>query len=259
MRKLIPLFIIVLLTVGASATTHGSGNFVKMDNLEFEGEPVLGEEDAEVTMVMYEDFQCPFCKRFETQTFPKIESNFVDSGEVKVVWKDFPAPSLGHDWAEPAAAAMECTYRHGGNEAFWEVKDKLFEEAQTLTRGEEKFSPENIQDNIIQYADNQGANTSEIRSCIENENPLEEVKEDKQGILEATENIGTPTAIINGKKVVGAQPYPQFKSAIETAQNEGFDREGEDQEDSNTDKPGESEDQEDSGIDNSGESEGQDL
>ncbi|NMJ77255.1 thioredoxin domain-containing protein [Nanohaloarchaea archaeon] len=199
----------------AEETGSQETDTVDMSKIDMEGEPVLGQEDAPVTMVIYEDYQCPFCKRFETQTFPKIKSNYVDSGDVKVVWKDFPAPSLGHDWSEPAAAATECVYREGGNEAFWNVNKKVFEKAKTLTRGEDEFTTENIQSRIKEFASEEGVSESAVQSCIENDNPMQEVNEDKQGILGITSNIGTPTAVVNGKKVVGAQPYPQFETVIE--------------------------------------------
>ncbi|MFB6116038.1 MAG: DsbA family protein [Candidatus Nanosalina sp.] len=203
----------------SGANNQQNTDKIDMSKIEMEGEPVLGDSDAPVTMVMYEDFQCPFCKQFETQTFPQIKENYVDTGKVKVVWKDFPAPSLGHNWAEPAAAAMECVYREGGNEVFWKVKDKIFSQAKTLTRGEKEFTPENIQERIKEFAAQEGASKSAIQSCIENGNPMEEVSSDKQGILNLVSQMGTPTAIIDGQKVVGAQPYSNFKQKIENALN----------------------------------------
>ena len=186
---------------------------VVMSNIETEGEPILGEEDAPVTMVMYEDFQCPFCKRFETETYPQIKSDYIDEGKVKVVWKDKPIPSLGHDWAEPSAAAMECVYRQN-NDAFWNVKDELFSQAKTTTQGEEEFTPDNIQPRIIEMASEEGVSSSEIQSCIDNENPMNEVNADSQEADEIGAS-GTPTFFINGKKLVGAQPYSRFETVIE--------------------------------------------
>jgi len=72
---------------------------VSMDQINMESEPVLGDQNAPVTMVIYEDFQCPFCQRFEQNTMPQIKSNYVDTGKVKVVWKDMPIPQIGHEWA----------------------------------------------------------------------------------------------------------------------------------------------------------------
>jgi protein-disulfide isomerase len=177
------------------------------------GEPVLGEEDAPVTMVVYEDFQCPFCKRFETESFPQIKSNYVDSGQVKVIWKDRPIPQLGHDWAEPAAAAMECVYRQD-NDAFWNVKDELFSQAKTLTRGEEEFTPENIQSRIVTIASDEGVSSSAVQSCVDNGNPMDEVNADSREAQEIGAS-GTPSFFINGNKVVGAQPYSSFETTIE--------------------------------------------
>ena len=182
---------------------------VDMNDVEIEGEPVLGESDASVTMFVYEDFQCPFCKRFEEGAFQEIKTNYVDTGQVKVVWKDRPLPQVGHEWAEPSAAAMECVYREGGNQAFWNVKDKVFANQNTL-------STSNVESQIKSWASEEGVSETAVQSCIDNDNPMEEVNQDsRQG-----QNIGadgTPTAFINGQKIVGAQPYSNFEQKIEKA------------------------------------------
>lgn len=186
----------------------GETETIDMSEIEMEGEPVLGDENAEVTMVVYEDFQCPFCKRFEENAFQQIKSNYIDSGQVKAVWKDRPLPRL-HPWAEPAAAAMECVYREGGNEAFWNVKDQIF-------ANQNQLSTSNAQSKIVTWASQEGVSESAVQSCIENENPMEEVNADS----EEGQSIGaggTPTVFINGQKIVGAQPYSNFESAIEEA------------------------------------------
>lgn len=188
---------------------------IDMNEIEMEGEPILGEEDAEVTMVVYEDFQCPYCKRFEENAFQQIKSNYVDSGQLKVVWKDRPIPQLGHDWAEPAAAAMECVYRQN-NDAFWKVKDVLFSQAMTLTRGEDEFTADNIQSRIIEMSSKEGVSGSAVQTCIDNDNPMKEVNSDSKE-AERIGATGTPTMFINGEKIVGAQPYSNFESVIENA------------------------------------------
>jgi protein-disulfide isomerase len=181
-----------------------------MDDIPLEGEPMLGDENAPVTMVIYEDFECPFCQQFEQNAFPQIVSNYVDSGQVRVVWKDLPLPQLGHDWAEPSAEAMECVYRQD-NQAFWNVKDKVFENQNSITT-------ENVVSNIKDYASQEGVSGSEIQSCIDSGNAMEEVDGDVQEAQQVGAN-GTPTIIINGVKVVGAQPYSQFESVIESQLN----------------------------------------
>ena len=182
---------------------------IDMSEIDMEGEPVLGSEDAEVTMVIYEDFQCPFCKRFEDNAFPQIKSNYIVSGEVKAVWKDLPLPQIGHEWAEPAAAAMECVYREGGNEAFWNVKEKVFSNQNTV-------SLSNVETKIKGWASEEGVSESAVQSCIDNDNPMEEVNADSEEARTIGAS-GTPTVFINGVKIVGAQPYGNFETAIENA------------------------------------------
>lgn len=181
---------------------------VDLSQINMSGEPVLGESDAPVTMVIYEDFECPFCKRFEDNAFQQIKTNYVDTGQVKVIWKDRPLVQL-HPWAEPAAAAMECVYREGGDDAFWTVKSKIFANQKDLSKS-------NVQSQIKNWASMEGVSESAVQSCIDNENPLEEVRRDSEN----GKNIGasgTPTVFVDGRKLVGAQPYSNFKSAIEDA------------------------------------------
>lgn len=189
-----------------------------------EGEPVLGASDAPVTLVMYEDFQCPFCKRFETNTFPKIKKNYVDTGKVKVVWKDFPLPQLGHDWAEPAAAAMECVYRED-EAAFWTAKDKLFAARDgSITTG-------NVQDQVISWAEEEGVSASAVNTCLDQGSPMDEVSQDRQDGQSFDVTVGprnspfvggTPSFVIyesgadSGTPIVGAQPYSRFESVIDS-------------------------------------------
>lgn len=187
---------------------QGESETINMDDIDMEGEPVLGEEDAPVIMVVYEDFECPFCKRFEEGAVQQIESNYVDSGQVKIVWKDRPLTQL-HPWAEPSAAAMECVYREGGDEAFWAVKDKVF-------ANQDSIETSNVESKIKGWASEEGVSETAVQSCLDNGNPMEEVNAD------STEGrnlgaSGTPTAYVNGQKVVGAQPYSNFESIIESA------------------------------------------
>ncbi len=187
---------------------QGNTDIVDLSQINMSGEPVLGESDAPVTMVIYEDFECPFCKRFEDNAFQNIKSNYVDTGQVKVIWKDRPLTQL-HPWAEPAAAAMECVYRESGDDAFWTVKSKIF-------ANQNSISTSNVESQIKTWAAEEGVSESAVQSCIDNDNPLEEVRRDSEN----GKNLGasgTPTAFVNGRKLVGAQPYSNFKSAIEDA------------------------------------------
>ncbi len=85
--------------------------------------PVKGDANAPITIVEFSDFQCPFCARFYTQTLGQIEREYIDTGKVKLVYKDFPLNSI-HPNAQKAAEAARCA---GEQNKFWEYHDKLFE------------------------------------------------------------------------------------------------------------------------------------
>src|SRR3989338_3040634 len=92
---------------------------------------VLGDKKAKVTIIEFSDYQCPFCGRFFSQTLPQIKSQYVDTGKVKIVFIDFPLTSI-HPIAQPAAEATECVKKQGGDEAFWKMHDKIFENQASL-------------------------------------------------------------------------------------------------------------------------------
>jgi len=198
LKKIIIISLISIFAITASTAIP--------EEIKTEGEPVLGDEDAEVTIVTYEDFECPFCKRFEQNAFQEIKSNYVEQGEAKIIWKDRPLSQL-HPWAEPAAAAMECVYREGGNEAFWNVKENVFV-------NQDSIETSNVESKIKTWAEEESVSESAINRCMENDNPMQEVNADSASAEEIGVS-GTPTIYVENQKIVGAQPYSNFESAIE--------------------------------------------
>jgi protein-disulfide isomerase len=176
--------------------------------ISLEGEPMIGSQDANVTVVEFGDFQCPACNRFEQSSYNRLKSEYIDSGQVKFYWKDYPLEQI-HPWARTGAETMECVYRQDET-AFWEVKGQLFDEQSSL-------STSNAQSRIIGWAEEEGVNGSEVRSCLQNSDVREEVNSD---IREGQGNgvTGTPTIYVNGKKLNGFG-YQTVQSAIEEELN----------------------------------------
>ena len=81
----------------------------------------LGSPSARLGLIIYSDFQCPYCKRFTLETLPKIRAEYVDTGLVAVFFKHLPLSM--HEYAESAAEAAECARRQG---RFWEMHDSIF-------------------------------------------------------------------------------------------------------------------------------------
>jgi len=114
-------------------------------------EHVRGSPNANVTMVIYSDFQCPVCGRFAREILPQIESNYVDTGKVKLIFKQFPITSI-HNFAQKAAEASECAADQG---KFWEYHDRLYQNQTELTISDLK-----------QYASELELNTTLFDECL---------------------------------------------------------------------------------------------
>ncbi|MBI2637264.1 MAG: thioredoxin domain-containing protein, partial [Candidatus Sungbacteria bacterium] len=86
-----------------------------------DADPVMGNPDAPVTIIAFEDFECPFCRRFSEGTLPLLVEREIKEGKTKLVWKDFPLSIHAH--AETAHEASRCAWEQG---KFWEYHDVLF-------------------------------------------------------------------------------------------------------------------------------------
>jgi protein-disulfide isomerase len=159
---------------------------------------VKGDSNAPVTIVEFSDFQCPYCGRYSTQTFPEINENYIKTGKVKYVFRDFP---LGfHQNAKPAALAAECVKEMGGDDAYWKFHDTLFSNQGSLDA-----------DSLKKFASDLGY---DIANCLDSEKYADEVDADMADGSAAGVR-GTPAFFINGRLVSGAQPYENFETIIE--------------------------------------------
>jgi len=159
---------------------------------------IKGDANAPVTIVEWSDFECPFCTRFYKETLSQIEENYIRTGKVKFVYRDFPLSF--HANAQKAAEAAECA---GEQENFWEMHDLLFENG--VSRGTGSFK---------QYAADLGLDTASFNECLDSGKYASEVQKDFQdGQIAGI--TGTPGFIINGVLVSGAQPFEVFQQIIE--------------------------------------------
>ncbi len=163
---------------------------------------VRGDADAPVTIVEWSDFECPFCARFHQQTLPSIEEEYIKTGKVKLVYRDFPLSF--HPNAQKAAEAAECAGEQG---KYWEMHDMLFEKG--VQGGVASFK---------QYAKDLSLNTAKFDTCLDSGAMAGEVQKDMADGA-AVGIQGTPGFIVNGKLVSGAQPFAVFKQVIDAELN----------------------------------------
>ena len=174
-------------------------------------DPFKGDPNAPVTVVEFSDFQCPFCKRFYDQTMQSLEIEYIDTGKVKLVFRDLPLDNL-HPNARPVHIAAECADEQG---KFWEYHDVLFENQAQWNR----LSSADLSSQLNQYATSMDLNLESFDSCLSSKSVADEVQAD---YLHATQYgaTGTPTFFIGNEKdgfikLVGAQPFSAFQAVID--------------------------------------------
>lgn len=172
-------------------------------------DPVIGDGKAPVTLVEFSDFQCPFCSRFMKLTLPLITENYIKTGKVKLVYRDFPL--YFHQQAQVAAEASQCSNEQG---KFLEMHDMLFNE-QGQWSGNEKAA-----DTFKTFAKKLGLKSKQFNDCLEKHKYADEVKKDLKDGSELGVN-GTPGFFINGKALSGALPYDKFFKPILDAELAG--------------------------------------
>lgn len=176
-------------------------------------DPVLGSAHAKVTIVEFSDFQCPFCRQFSISTFGQIKSTYIDTGKVRLIYRDFPLSF--HPSAKPAALAAQCAQEQG---KFWEMHDKIFGEQQKKEPDPSTVSTTmtfTVAD-LKNWASQIGLNMAQFNSCFDSGKYNDRIDADSKAGTDAGVS-GTPTFFINGQAVVGAQPFSVFQAAIDQA------------------------------------------
>jgi protein-disulfide isomerase len=158
-------------------------------------DPAYGPEDASVVMIEFSDFNCPYCGRFSRETLPLLRENY--EGRIRFVYRDYPI--LGDSSLE-AAIAAECANDQG---AFWDYHDLLFQNQGDFN-----------QDMFIRLADEQQLDAEQFTTCQNDSATSDEIVGD-YAEAQRLGVSGTPTFFINGRRVVGAQPYEAFQSVID--------------------------------------------
>jgi protein-disulfide isomerase len=184
--------------------------------LGIDDDPLMGDQKARLVLVEFSDFQCPFCARFVHETLPEIEKDYIKTGKLKYVFRDFPI-TAAHKDAFKAALAAGCALDQG---KFWEMHDRLFENQTAFTVH-----------NLTQSAEAIGLNKEKFQQCINNNEYATEVQNDFAEGLKAGVNQ-TPIFFLgltepNSLKVkvltviTGAKPFAVFKAAIDSALQQG--------------------------------------
>jgi len=172
-------------------------------DVEIGDSPVLGNKSAKVVIVEFTDYECPFCGRHFSETFSQIKKDYIDTGKVLYVLKDFPLISI-HSEAQKAAEAAHCVRDQLKDTGYWKMHDKLFENQQSLSVENEK-----------KWARELGVQGATFDSCLDSGKHAKTVT-DSTKYGESLGVSGTPNSFINGLGLSGAYPYSDFKNIIDS-------------------------------------------
>jgi protein-disulfide isomerase len=159
--------------------------------------PSLGPADAAITIIEFSDYQCPYCRKWELEAWPKIQAAY--PGKIRLVYRDFPLYSI-HPESEAAAIAADCA---GDQQKYWEFHDLLFSDQLPLG-----------QDSYVKYAAQVKLNVDQFTQCV----TTQKFKDNVSSNYNYASNLGvnsTPTFFVNGIPMVGAQPFEAFKVLID--------------------------------------------
>jgi protein-disulfide isomerase len=169
-----------------------------VSRLTVEGRPVLGDPVSPVTVVVFADFQCPFCAKASRTIHRKLVSNY--PGRAKLVFKNLPLHQI-HSWADNAAIAGECAHRES-NKAFWALHDTFYE-MQT------QLSNRNLREVATRVVQRAGGDPKRFGECMRTRATEDVVNADvAEAALLGVKS--TPTFFINGRRITGAQPIEGF-------------------------------------------------
>ncbi|WP_437514649.1 DsbA family protein [Sorangium sp. So ce1099] len=162
-------------------------------------DPMWGSRTAPVTMVVFSDFECPFCTRVET-TINQLKEKY-GPDKLRVIWKNNPLPF--HKNARPAALAAETVFRLGGSKAFWKFHELAFQNQKSLTPA-----------NFEAWAAEAGVDKAKFKAAYDRQEYMAKIDAD-MAVGKSSGVTGTPASIINGVFLSGAQPIDKFTSVID--------------------------------------------
>ena len=171
---------------------------------------VRGDPKAPITLLEYSDFTCHFCKKFFQETFPKLLTEYIETGKVRFVYRDFPR---GFGNPLRTANAARCA---GEQKAYWPMHDRLFNSGG-------QFDP----DSLKQYATELQLNSQEFSQCLASHRYMQDIEKDLQdagalGIRGTPAFVLFPTQVPEDPNLIlipGAFPFETFKEEIDKLLN----------------------------------------
>jgi len=200
----------ILLKEGARAPRAAQPAF-KEQYISIGSSPVKGNADATVTLVEYSDYQCPYCARHYRAVMPILQKEYIDTGKLKFVMREYPLPAL-HKNASNAAQAALCSEAQG---KYWEMHDLMFDNQKGLDV-----------DGVKSFAATIGLDTAAFADCLDNKEMVPAVRKDlasgaklgmggTPGFFLGLTDPDDPDKVNLSVQIKGAQSIDKFKASID--------------------------------------------
>lgn len=186
-----------------------------MKKIDLTGRPIRGNKDAKVTIVNFDDFQCPFCSRMHTELMQEVLKLYGPS--IRIIYKDYPLAEI-HPWATHAAFDANCLAAQSGD-AYWEFADSTHANQKQITGGERKppytaqFAA--LDKSATEIAQRRNLQLAPLLACMKSPPADAVAKSLKEGAGMGISS--TPALFVNGEKVDGAVPLEEMRAVINRA------------------------------------------
>ena len=162
----------------------------------------LGRADAAVTITEYASMTCPHCAAFNADVFPKIKSEYIDTGKIRYVFREFPLDIK----AAAGSVLSRCIAKDDANKYF-AVTDLLF-------KTQADWVMKNTTEALIRIGKQAGLTQDQIEACLRDQSLLDKLAADQKYAAEVLKVDSTPTFFINGEKIKGETSIEEFEKRI---------------------------------------------
>jgi protein-disulfide isomerase len=182
-----------------------------MKKIDVSGRPTRGNKDAKVTVVNYDDFECPFCSRMHTTLFPGLFKEYGD--RVLFIYKDYPLEEI-HPWAVHAAVNANCLGAQN-SDAYWDYADYLHGNQDSIkAKGRDGQNAELDKLATLQ-AQKHNLDVAKLQACVKAQDEKAVRASMREGDMVGVD--ATPTMFVNGQKLDGAVPPDEVRLALDQA------------------------------------------
>ncbi|EIG58232.1 DsbA family protein [Bradyrhizobium canariense] len=162
----------------------------------------LGPKDAAVTITEYASMTCPHCAAFNEQVFPKIKSEYIDTGKVRYIFREFPL-----DIKAAAGSMLSRCIANGDAPKYFAVTDMLF-------RQQNDWVAKNTTETLTRIGKQAGLTQQQVEACLKDQALLDKIAADQKYASDVLKVDSTPTFFINGEKIKGETSFEEFAKKI---------------------------------------------